>query len=78
MTSFFADDLCRWLRDPVVHVRVTPSDEVQQLRAEIESLQSTIDDLHMELTRIQTLYTRECDLNMRLQDIFRANGLKWR
>lgn len=58
--------LIRWLSDPVI--RVTPSDEVNQLRADVERLTAENAHLVVELKRVERLYWQECTENMQLAD----------
>lgn len=71
-------ELLRWLSDPRVELVLTPSDEVQRLRAEVDMLHSQIDDLLLELKRTRTLYGQECNRNMLLEDVLRAHDIHWR
>lgn len=63
--------LSDWLRSPVIEVRISPADELASLRDKVNSLE-------LENLKLQTLYGQECNLNMRLQDILKDNGIDWR
>ena len=71
-------ELLRWLSDPRVELVLTPSDEVQRLRAEVDMLHSQIDGLLLELKRTRTLYGQECNRNMLLEDVLRSHNIHWR
>ena len=58
--------LTRWLQNPVI--KITPSDEVTGLRAEVQKLREEKDRLKAELSRVERLYWNECTVNMRLSD----------
>lgn len=69
-------DLGAFLRNPVIKLCV--SDEVEELREQLSSLQKDYDYLRLEHERLSSNYR---DLTVRcldLQDILRSNGIKWR
>lgn len=70
-SQFPLTDLAAWLRDPVITVRLSNAEEVEQLRAKVQVLER-------EYSRVLGLYTQECDMNMRLVDILRDAGIRWR
>ena len=52
----------------MVRVEVTPSDEVQQLRAQVERLTLEKAELVQEMKRVERLYYNECTVNLRIED----------
>lgn len=71
-------ELARFLQHPEVHVVVTPSDEVLELRGEILTLKAALADLEVRATRAEVLYSQECVINLTLEDELRAAGLRRR
>lgn len=65
-------------RRPQIEVILTPSDEVQRLRAEISRLEGELEKLRLETNRAQALYGQECVINLSLQDLLRENGIPFR
>lgn len=63
--------LSDWLANPTVHLRISPSEEMEALKKRNEFLEN-------ELLRLQSLYGRECNISMRLQELLASHGIKWR
>lgn len=63
--------LSDWLSKPFIEIRITPSDELAKLRSRVSYLEA-------ELVKVQALYGKECNYNMRLLEILRDNGIDWR
>lgn len=59
-----------------LEVSVTPSDEVQALRARVQALQHDMDDLQARYNRVEYLYRCECLVNSRLIDHCAERGYK--
>lgn len=78
MISPLFSALLNWLHSPEVHITVSSADDVQRLEAQVEFLQSQVDDLMVQLQRVQMLYAQECTVNMSLQDQLRSLGVKVR
>ena len=75
-TSSLLCDLGAFLRNPVI--KLTVSDEVDELREQLSTLQRDYDALRLEYERVSVNYR---DLTIRcldLQDILREHGIKWR
>lgn len=68
--SLFSD-LERFLRNPVVTVRVVDANEVAELQRRLEHAEQ-------EAARAVAMYGRELSLNNRLVEILRDNGINWR
>ena len=64
-------DLQRFLRNPVVTVRVVDANEVADLQRRLERAE-------LEAARAVALYGQELSLNNRLVEILRDNGIHWR
>ena len=63
--------LSDWLSNPVLKIKFEDSDEVAEIKRQMEKLE-------LEKLRLQSLYAQECEINMRLMDILRSHGIKWR
>lgn len=70
--------LLNWLRSPEIHIKLSPGDEIQQLRSEAASLQAQVEKLKSQLQRAEMLYAQECTISMSLQDQLRSLGVKFR
>lgn len=64
-------ELAAFLSNPVVKLQLEPSEEIQALREKCQYLET-------ELNRALAEYGKECQLNMRLTDLLRENGIRWR
>lgn len=62
------ESLVEFLQNPVVEVKLSAGDEVEQLRRQVDALQREND-------RCMSLYTQECVINMRYSDILREHGI---
>lgn len=60
-----------WLKNPRIKVELVDS-------AEMRELQERVSLAEQEAKRASLLYARECDLNARLIDLLKQNGVKWR
>lgn len=67
----WSHDLSAWLRRPSITVYFEPTDRVRELESRVEKLTA-------ECTRLAALYARECDTTMALSDTLRQHGIKWR
>lgn len=56
-------------------VTLTTSDEVQQLRSKVASLQRDLDAARIDFNRVEYRYRCEVLLNLQLQDLMRAAGV---
>ena len=63
--------LCEWLRRPRIEVQVAKTDDLTALEKDVERLRT-------ECIRLQSLYARECEVNLRLQDVLREHGIPFR
>lgn len=61
----------RFLSNPSVEIRMTDSDTVSELQERLKTLE-------VENKRLEFLYTSECTINMRLQDILSEHGISFR
>ena len=60
--------LCDFLRNPVITVRVSQAEEIEELKQRCEWLQG-------ELVRTQIAYQTECEFSLRYRDKLIANGI---
>ena len=63
--------LCEWLRRPRIEGLVAKTDDLTALEKDVERLRT-------ECIRLQSLYARECEVNLRLQDVLREHGIPFR
>lgn len=61
---------------PKFEVVVTPSDEVLQLRQQVEELEDKLASLKERCNRIEYLYNCECIINLQITDYCRDRGWK--
>lgn len=71
----------RWIslfrRRPIeLSVRLSPSDEVMQLRADVAYLEERLDQLRQEYNRTEFLYRCEVMINTQLVDLCREHGIR--
>lgn len=62
-------------RPLALHVTLTPSDEVQSLRAEVERLQAELSGLRAEYNRLEFRFRCEAAINLELTDLCREHGV---
>lgn len=74
--SSLLSDLSGFLRNPVI--KIMHSDEVAALQFQLQELQKQYDKLAAENDQLFCKYRNELNFSMHLQDICRANGIKWR
>ena len=60
--------LTEWFQHPVIEVRVSKAGDVQALVDENAKLE-------LECNKLRLLYTNECTVNLRLEDILREHGI---
>ena len=70
--------LLEFLRNPVINVSVTPSDEVQQLRSDLDAANQTIKQLRTDLKQTEGQLFMAKELNLIYMDLLNANGIKHR
>lgn len=73
-----ASALVEFLRSPLISVKLSSGDDLQELRSELAELQAQYEKASLELQRVQNLYASECVLNISLEDQLRALGVRWR
>lgn len=74
----WSDDLCAWLRDPVVRLEVMPSQEVAALQMQVQDLTAQLDRLRHEYEVLLARYSNELNVNFVLQDLLKEHHIKWR
>lgn len=70
--------LIRFLSDPVIHIRYTPSDEVLQLRSELEEANASIKQLTKDLKSIESKFVMVSELNLVYMDLLNQHGIPHR
>lgn len=60
-----------WLANPTVKVVLASPEETAILKQRIE-------ELEREVLRLRVLYGQECDMTMRLSDLLKEHGIRWR
>lgn len=69
-----SDELMSRLISEGIKITVTPSEQVEALRAEVRDLQDRLEKLQAEYYRVEYRYRCECIINQRLQDHCRECG----
>ncbi len=78
MTSFSCPFSCEPAGEGVpltVHVILTPSDEVQTLRAQLGDVQTQLLNLRQDFNRVEFWYRQEVLINTELLDLCREHGV---
>lgn len=70
--------LLDFLRNPVINVSVTPSDEVQQLRSDLDAANAMITQLRTDLKRMEGKFVMASELNLVYMDLLNQHGIKHR
>lgn len=70
--------LLDFLRDPVIQIRVTPSDEVQQLRSDLDAAIAEAEQLRGDLKRMESKFVMASQLNLVYMDLLNQHGIKHR
>lgn len=70
--------LMDFLRAPEIHITVTPSDEVQQLRSDLDAANQTIKQLRTDLNRMEGKFVMSSELNLMYMDLLNQHGIKHR
>lgn len=60
--------LTEWLKNPSIEIRLTDSEEVEELRAELE-------DARAEMRRAQALYGQEVNRCLRYEEYLKSIGV---
>ncbi len=60
--------LTNWLKNPSIEIRLTDSEEVEELRAELE-------DARAEMRRAQALYGQEVNRCLRYEEYLKSIGV---
>lgn len=76
--SLLTLSLCKWLSDPKIRIEMTSSDEVAALQMQVQSLQAELFKVKHENEILMGRYSGELNLNFMLQDLLKANNIKWR
>ena len=71
-----SDELLSRLISEGLKIMVTPSEQVEALRAEVRDLQKQLQDLRTAYNRCEYLYRCECIINNRLHDFCREQGVR--
>lgn len=61
-----------------IHVRVSPDDELQALRARVKALEAKLEGESARADRAEYKYRCEVVVNGELVDLCRANGIRFR
>lgn len=78
LSSSLLSDLSRFLAHPVIKIESVPAEEIVVLQARIQQLENEKVELERKYDKLFFLYRSEVDINLRLQDVCKANGIKWR
>lgn len=70
--------LLDFLRTPEIHITVTPSDEVLQLRSDLDAANAMIAQLRADLKRMEGKFVMASELNLVYMDLLNQHGIKHR
>lgn len=70
--------LSEWLDNPVIRLRIDSGDEMEEMRRQADELAQELESLKAQLARVQYLYHSECTVSMRMRDLLRDAGIKFR
>lgn len=70
--------LLRFLQDPVIHIRYTPSDEVLRLRSELDEANASISQLRKDLKFMESKFVMVSELNLVYMDLLNQHGIPHR
>lgn len=59
-----------------ISIKLSPSEEIEQLRGRISELEEEIKFWRGKLDQCEYLYGSECQINDRLMDLVRVNGIR--
>lgn len=67
-----------FLQNPVVHIKYTPSDEVLQLRSDLDAANNTIAQLRRDLKYMESKFVMSSELNLVYMDLLNQHGIPHR
>ena len=70
--------LMDFLRDPEIHVRVSPSDEMCQLRSDLDAANAQLKQLRGDYKRLEGKFVMASQLNLVYIDLLNEHGIKHR
>lgn len=77
-SSLLLSNLSQFLANPVIKIETCSSEEIVVLQEQLKALQAEHEKLLSEHNLLVAKYGSEVHLNLRMQDLFRKNGIKWR
>lgn len=75
---FLLNDLSNFLRNPVIRLEMTSAEEIVELQMQLETLRREHQALKDEYDKLLAKYQNEVFVALRLQDLCREHGVKWR
>ena len=76
--SLLTLSLCKWLQDPKIRIESSSAEEIAALQMQVQSLQAELSKAKQENQILMGRYSGELNLNFMLQDLLKANNIKWR
>ena len=70
--------LINWFQHPVIELKMTASDEVSQLRSQLDDANDQIARLKHDQQVLRSKYVMACELNMSYIDLLNQHGIKHR
>lgn len=78
LNSSLSNELVRFLRNPVIKLKMMPSEEVAALQLQIQDLQQQLEAEQKRYKALEVRYGREVGLNCQYEDLFRIHGIRFR
>lgn len=78
LVSQLLSDLSSWLRNPVVRIETTSSDDIIALRNELEEARKAKDQADFRYDQLVVQYGNEVNRVLYLQDLCKEYHIKWR
>ena len=78
LVSQLLSDLSNFLRNPVIRIESTPSDDIHALRDELEKARKEKEQAEFKYEQLVVQYGNEVTRVLRLQDLCKEYHIKWR
>lgn len=78
LVSQLLSDLSSWLRNPVVRIETTSSDDIIALRNELDEARKAKEQADFRYDQLVVQYGNEVNRVLHLQDLCKEYHIKWR
>ncbi len=68
-------ELIRFLRNPVIHLKYTPADEIAVLQMQVQELQRELDEVNDLFQKVRVNYSAALGENQRYRHLLRSHGI---